>query len=378
MRFSQIPGHTLLKSQLCEAVRRSHVSHAQLFYGTEGSMQLAMAMAFATFINCENKSETDSCGQCASCRKMDKLAHPDFHFVFPIVKTKKIKTDDSASGSADAYMAAWRDFIQNTVYGSLAQWHEQIGAEKNQQAIIPADEARKIVQKISLKAYEGNYKIMLIWLPELMNVTSANAILKILEEPPAKTIFLLVSNDAPRLLPTIISRTVSLHIPNIGQEALTEFLQNQYQIPAQRAAELADLSGGNMLEAITLHNNTDEDLFENFSGWMRYCFKTDVINLVKLADQFEQMDRSNQKLLIDYGLGMYRNILLYKNAGESLIKLEAKELDFVRKFSKTIMDTKIEAITEQLSHTYYLLERNAKPKILFLDLSLQLTRYFIR
>lgn len=381
MRFSQIPGHELLKSRLCESVRRSHVAHAQLLHGAEGGMQLALALAFASYLNCEQKLENDSCGRCASCRKMDKLAHPDFHFVFPTVKTKKVKpSEDDAKGpnNVDSFMPYWREFVDKQFFGDLALWHEYLGAEKNQQAIIPADEARKILQKISLKAYEAEFKIMLIWLPELMNITSANAILKILEEPPAKTLFLLVSNEMDKLLATIKSRVLATHIPAIAAAELEQYLLDRQLCDTTQAAQVSLLAEGNLLKAHQIIHHSQQDVFDNFSGWMRLCFKNDIIGLVKLADQFDAMDKTTQKQLMEYSLAMFRNILLYVQGGQQLIRLESKELDFVKKFSGTFKSDKIENINELLSQMHYYLERNAKAKILFLDASLQIVRYFNR
>jgi DNA polymerase III subunit delta' len=381
MLFSQIPGLEALKAHLAAAVQRSHVSHALLFHGAEGGAQLAMALAFATYINCENKTDADACGSCANCSKIDRLAHPDFHFVFPTVKTKKIKTDDASDNgpsNIDGYMPFWREFVAKHRFGNLAIWHEIIGAEKNQQAIIPAEEARKIIQKISLKAYEGAYKIMLVWLPEMMNATAANAILKILEEPPAKTIFLLVCNDPNKLLTTIRSRTLAIHVPTIAHEAMIPYLQESLAQPAQRATQIAQLADGNLLAAQQIAKSVGNDLFQYFKEWMRQCYKNDLIGLVQRADQFDTMDKTSQKQLIEYALGLFRSIFLGINNTSGLIKLEAEQLDFVSKFANTIQADKMDNILTQLSETHYYLERNAKAKILFMDLSLHLIRYFKR
>lgn len=377
MRFNQIPGLIDLKSALLQSVKRSHVSHSQLFYGPEGGAQLAMAFAYATYVNCENKSETDSCGVCASCHKMDRLVHPDFHQIFPTTKASKIKSssdDDKKNTSADGFLPLWRTFLQEKPYNSLADWHEHIGAEKNQQAIIPADEARKIIQKVALKAYEAEYKILVIWLPELMNNSAANAILKILEEPPAKTLFLLVCNNPNKLLPTILSRTIMVNIPLFDDDSVFEYLVSKNLIDSTRAKQVAYLAEGNIGKAIEILEQSEEDMHENFAGWMRLCFKPDIAGLIKLADQFAVMTKTTQKQLLEYGLSMFRDIFLWINGSEKLVRLEGAELQFVERFGKAVNPDAIEFITTEISETFYHIERNASAKILFLDLSLRIAK----
>lgn len=379
MQFSQIPGLQSLKNTLIQSVQKSHVSHAQLLYGTEGGMQLAMALAFATYINCENRTETDSCGQCAACSKMNKLAHPDFHSVYPIIKGSKIKAADGEDGkmaNVDGFIPLWRQFLEESFFGSLADWHEQIGAEKNQQAIIPVEEARKILQKISLKPYEAEYKILLIWLPELMNNSAANAILKVLEEPPAKTIFLLVTNDRNKLLATILSRAVGVYVPFLTADDISQYLIIHKNVEPARANQIAQLADGNLLTATNLIEDASQDLFDNYSGWMRMCFKPDLVNLVKLADQFDVMERTTQKQLLEYSLYMLRNIFLLLNNTPSLVKLEGKPLEFVQNFAKAVRADQIDQIQLLINDCQYHLERNGRAKILFLDLSLQIAKIF--
>jgi DNA polymerase-3 subunit delta' len=376
MRFSDIPGLSSIKTALLQSVKRSHVSHSQLFYGPEGGAQLAMALAYATYINCENKTELDSCGTCASCHKMDRIVHPDFHQIFPTTKSAKVKggDDEKKNSSVDGFMPLWRTFLQSNLYKTLADWHEHIGAEKNQQAIIPAEEARKIIQKVSLKAYESEFKTLIIWLPELMNNSASNAILKILEEPPAKTLFLMVCNDPNKLLPTILSRTILINIPLFHDNDVVDYLVTNKYSDNTRAKQVAYLAEGNLSKAMEILDQTDEDIHENFAGWMRLCFKTDIAGLIKLADQYAIMTKTTQKQLLEYGLTMFRDIFLWINSGEKLIRLEGNELQFVERFGGVINPESLEFITNEISETHYYLERNANAKILFLDLSLRIAR----
>ena len=377
MQFKEIPGLHEIKTALLQSVKRSHVSHSQLFYGQEGGAQLALALAYATYINCENRQETDSCGVCASCHKMDRIIHPDFHQIFPTTKAAKVKVaddEDKKANNIEGFLPLWRSFLHEKIYNNLAGWHEHIGAEKNQQAIIPAEEARKIIQKVSLKAYEAEYKILLVWLPELMNNSAANAILKVLEEPPAKTLFLLVCNDPNKLLPTILSRTILINIPLLADADVADYLVDKNQVEAHRAKQVAYLAEGNLAKAIEILEQDDDDIHESFAGWMRLCFKPDVAGLIKLADQFSSMTKTTQKQILEYGLTVFRDLFLFVNGGEKLVRLEGDELQFVERFGKVVNPNGIEFITNEISETHYYLERNANPKILFLDLSLRIAR----
>jgi DNA polymerase III subunit delta' len=376
VQFKEIPGLHDIKTALLQSVKRSHVAHSQLFYGPEGGAQLAMAVAYATYINCENRSETDACGQCASCHKMDKLIHPDFHQIFPVISASKEKGADAEkqNNSVEGFMPLWRKFLLENPYQDLAAWHKHIGADKNKQAIIPVAEARKIIQKVSLKAYEAEYKILVIWKPELMNIESANAILKVLEEPPAKTLFLMVCNDPNKLLPTILSRTIMINIPFFEDNDITEYLVDKNLTENVRAKQVAYLAEGSLSKAIEILSETDDDVHEIFAEWMRACFKPDIPSLVKMADQFNVMTKTTQKQILEYGLTLFRDIFLWINGGDKLIRLEGAELQFVERFGKVVNPEGIEFITNEISETHYHLERNASAKILFLDLSLRIAR----
>jgi DNA polymerase III subunit delta' len=375
VQFNQIPGLFELKKALLQSVKKNHVAHSQLFYGPIGGAQLAMAIAYATYINCENKSESDSCGTCASCHKMDRVIHPDFHQIFPVISASKDKTNadgEKQNNSVEGFLPQWRKFLLNNPYQNLANWNEYIGADKNKQAIIPVGEARKIIQKVSLKAYEAEYKILLIWAPELMNIEAANAILKVLEEPPAKTLFLMVCNDPNKLLPTILSRTILVNTPLFDDSDVIKYLVDKNITEIDRAKQVAYLAEGNIAKALEILSESEDDLHENFAGWMRLCFKPDISGLVKLADQYASMTKTTQKQLLEYGLTMFREIFLWINGGEKLIRLEGAELQFVERIGKVVNGNSLEFITKEMSETHYYLERNANAKILFLDLSLRI------
>jgi DNA polymerase-3 subunit delta' len=371
MLFREIPGLSSIKKTLIHSVQSNHVAHAQLFHGPVGSGNLALAWAYATYINCEDKQPDDACGRCASCVKMRKLIHPDFYHIFPTATTKKVKEAES-----DAYMPLWREFTAEQPYGVLPNWLEHIGVEGNKQGNISAEEARKIIQKLSLKAFEAEYKILLIWQPEMLNQSSANALLKILEEPPAKTLFLLVCNDVNKLLITILSRTQRVSVPQFSDEDITSYLAEKAHIESARAKQIAYLSEGNLNKALALSKNQGQGKHQWFANWMRMAYKPDVAALVKLADEFDAFSKEDQKGMMEYGLNIFRDLLMWKSGAESLVRLEGDELTFVQNFSKAVNLRALELISGEFSQTHYYLERNARAKILHLDLSLQIAKLF--
>lgn len=371
MLFKDIQGLDSIKNTLIQSVKNNHVAHAQLFHGNVGSANLALAWAYATYINCEDKQENDSCGKCASCSKMGKLIHPDFHHIFPTATTKKVKEADSES-----YMPLWRDFLKQSPYKTLADWLEFIGVEGNKQGNISAEEARKVIQKVSLMAYEAEYKILIIWQPEQLNQSSANALLKILEEPPSKTLFLLVCNNANKLLATILSRTQRIAIPSFSDDDIVQYLVAKLAVDDRRAKQIAYLSEGNLSKAVELSTAQENDQHSWFANWMRMAYKPDISSLVKLADTFDAFPKEQQKGLIEYSLSVFRDLLLWQNGANSLVRLEGDELTFVQNFSKAVKQEAIEAVVQELNDAHYHLERNARAKILHLDLSLTIARLF--
>ena len=368
MLFKDIPGLTDTKNILINSVKKDHIAHGQLFFGAQGSAALALAIAYATYVNCENKKEDDACGECAACVKNKKLIFPDLHFVFPTSTTKE-KTKDVSSAT---FMKEWRAFVQENPYAIMTDWGSYFGGE-NKQLSISVDESRNIIKTLTLKSFEGEYKILILWLPEMMNASSANALLKILEEPPVKTLFLLVTQDAEKIITTILSRTQMVKIRSFTDEEISEQLQTKKGLEEKKAKQIAYLADGNMNEAYRLVNEIEEDNQEMFREWMRLCYKRDYIELVNWTDTFQKLGREAQKSYFQYGLNMLRETLVYRHAGNSLLRLQEHERDFIDKFSKVLDDTKVEIISKSLNEAYYHIERNANPKILFLDLSLTIS-----
>ncbi len=365
MQFSSIPNHKDLKTSLVEAHNRNHIAHAQLFNGKEGSVALPLALSFASFLLCENKSTNDSCGTCANCVKMSKFIHPDVHFFFPSSKA------DKDSEKADKAQK-WREFLQENPYGNIDDLTHFLGSE-NKLNQIGKDDAREIVRKVSMKSFEGGLKIIMIWYPEFLNGAAANAILKILEEPPANTIYLLVSHNYENVLPTILSRTQLVTVPPLGNEEVATFLASTYEIPETEAQRLAKISGGNIGEVIRLTKNDNDISFQSFQTWMQYCFKQDNISLVKWSEDISRLSKSDQRTLLSYGTTLIRNAIIAQYA-PSLIPSTGAESDFVKKFGQTVAKENLEVISKDLSDCFTALLRNANPKIIFLALSLRISK----
>ena len=369
MLFSQIINHEDTKSLLIRAVQTNHVAHALLFDSPVGGAGLALAWAFATYINCEDKQPTDACGRCASCIKMRKLVHPDYYQIFPLPRTPKEGEDLMAE-----LTPAWRSFLEESPYRTLSDWLVHINATNNQQGIIPVKESRQIISKLSLKSFEGEYKIMLLWQPELLNIQAANALLKILEEPPTKTLFLLVTNQSDKLLTTIISRTQRVAVKAFSDKEVMEHLI-QKGVAEQQAKHIAYLAEGNMAEALRSLKEADgQSPHEWFANWLRKCYLHDYDALVKLADEFDNVGKEKQKGRFDYALSILRDLFLLKNDATPLLRLADEELDFIKKLSGSISIPAFENIITEISEGYYHLERNARAKILFLDISLFVAR----
>jgi len=368
MQFKNIVGHQGLKQHLISTVHENRVSHAQLFLGPEGSGSLALALAYAQFINCEQRLDEDSCGTCPSCLKYEKLIHPDLHFSYPFFAKK-------ADETASTYMEDWRKAFLGNPYMSLGHWRDQLEAE-NKQANINIAEAHDIIKKLSLKSFEAEYKVLIMWLPEYLD-TQGNALLKLIEEPPAKTLFLLVAENQDKILNTIISRTQLVKVNKLSHEELMEYLIEEKQIEANRANEIAFIADGNIQTALNQIEEASNENFELLIRWLR-CIVTDAgLNIIQICDEeISKLGRENQKLFMIYSINILRQIVLLNQGLDKLVFLKNAELDFVQKFSEITTLEKLEVAIDMLEKTHYSVERNANPKILFLDLSLQLVLLF--
>ncbi|MDT8887106.1 DNA polymerase III subunit [Aquirufa regiilacus] len=369
MRFQDIPGLHQTKKQLSQSVLNEHIAHAQLFHGPTGGAQLAMAMAFTSFLFCMNRQGDDACGTCPSCQKVHKGIHPDIVYLFPSVTTKKIKEAES-----DAFLPEWRNFITGGLFRVLPEWLAAMGAEGNKQGNIPVEETRKLLGKISLKPFEAPFKVVIIWNPESLNLSSGNALLKTLEEPPSDTLFLLICSDAQKLLTTILSRTQRIAIQAVDEVSLADFLVKETGTSLENAQNLAISCEGNIAWALEKAKSENLSTSTWFADWMRAVYQKNLSKLVGLADQFDGLAKEDQKSLLEYALHIFRQCLYQISDAPTLIKALEKEKAFITNFSKTLNRQSIEKISEKVSTAHYHLERNGRAKMIHLDLSLQIIR----
>jgi DNA polymerase-3 subunit delta' len=372
MRFSEIPGLTSTKEKLCRTVQTGKIAHAQLFAGPEGSANLSMALAYASLLNCTNRSGGDSCGECPSCKKIDKLIHPDLHFVFPVGPAKNKTGKDVVS---DSFITEWRQFILQNPYGGPMEWSAAFGGE-NKQLNISREESRNIVRKLTLKSYEGEYKIMIIWLAEFMHPTAANALLKLLEEPPENTVFLLVSYDSEQIIGTILSRVQLLRVRAFENEEVAGYLIDKYDISRDKALQTGSTSSGNLNYAQKLIGEAEDESSASFHEWMRICFSNGFSKMVDWADDFSKANKIRQKGLFQYGLSTVRDALLAQNGGRDLIYTNETDKKFADNFANALRLDQLEKLYQLLNTAFYHLERNGNPKIIFLDTSLQINAAF--
>jgi DNA polymerase III subunit delta' len=369
MLFKQIIGQDDLKQQLKHMVQGQRISHGLLFSGKEGSGHLALALAFTQYIFCTNRNDDDACGQCSSCLKLNKLSHPDFHLVYPIASSKDVKV------STDAVFA-FREAVIRNPYLTLNDWFDELNAE-NKQPIISAEESSEILKKLSYTAYEGGYKIMLIWYPEKMNAVSANKLLKILEEPPEKTLFFLVTTAPDQIITTILSRTQMVKVGNISESTLSHEIEQYYKLNAQDALNVARLAEGSWREVQSIMEEQDEmvALVQHFQSLMRLALKFDALKMNQWIEQTAGFGRERQKQFFQYALHLIREALMINHGASNLVRLRGDELEFIKKFAPFIHEGNYERIIETFEGAYFFVERNANAKILLMDVGLKLNEY---
>lgn len=372
MLFAQIVGQEHIKQDLRNTVAQQRISHALLLHGPEGNGALALAIAYGQYINCENKTPTDACGVCSSCIKYEKLQHPDLHFVFPVTTTTKV----SKNPVSDNFLPEWRSLFVQQPYFNLDMWLEKIDA-KNKQASIQKDESKEIIRKLNLKTFEARYKLMIIWLAEKMNETSANKLLKILEEPPAYTLFILVSEQPEEMLTTILSRTQIIRVPKVDKESMKKKLAQDYTIEANDLEAIVHNARGNYLRATQLlaAEENDNENFKYFTTIMRLAYAKNVPELFTLTDEFGKVGREKLKTFIEYSLSMLRENFILNQQQQSIVYLHNKEKEFSSKFYPFINERNIASLTKEFNEAYFHIERNGNAKIILFDLSLKIMMF---
>ncbi len=366
MRFSQIPANHSVKQKLIKSVETGRLAHAQLFIGDEGSASFALAWAYIQLLFCQNRTEHDSCGECSSCLKVEKMAHPDVHWSFPVTSGKQ------SQPTSDMYLEDFRALMTANPYSTEQQWYQHINAD-NKQGSISVKEAQELNRKIVLKAYEGSFKVILIWHAEKMHTSTSNKLLKLFEEPPEKTIFLLITPQKEQLLPTIISRFQTVQVHPLRYEEMDAFFETKH-LSAENRSRLASLAQGNINEALNLLQETVtvDQQTSRFQKWMRLCYQAKIAELSDWAEAISKIGREQQKTFLKYALFMVRECLIRNYASDNLQRLKTEEKEFSIKFAPFIHQNNAMDLIENLETASRDIERNANSRIVFNDLSLKL------
>ncbi len=366
--FSDIIGQEEAKQRLLQEVAEGRIAHALLFTGPEGSGKLPMALAYARYLTCQHPTPTDACGSCPSCAKWEKLIHPDVHFVFPIVAKKAQKKE-----VCDDYLPAWRKLLSAGSYFSLSQWLDEMDAE-NSQAIIYARESDEMLRKLSLKSSQGGYKVVLMWLPEKMNEVCANKLLKLLEEPPAQTVFLLVSEAPEQLLATILSRTQRFHLPRLDESVIAQTLQSRFGVLPEESRNLAHIANGSMIQALAaIQLNQDATLFfDHFVSLMRLAYQRKIREMKHWSEELASMGRERQKNFLNYCQRLVRENFIFNLRRPEMNYMTATEQQFAQKFAPFINERNVIGMMEELSLAQIHIEQNVNPRMVFFDFALKM------
>lgn len=376
MQFADIPGLPETKEKLVNAVKFNHLAHALLFHGPEGSANLTLALGLATYLYCENRSETDSCGKCASCQRMSRLVMPDLNFAFPVIsKLKDDEKEDEDDEKVDV-LTSWRKFATEKPYGNVHDYIFFNGFEKKQ-LNISKNAARKIIQDLSLMSFEGGYKIMLIWAPEFLHPSAANALLKIIEEPPAKTLFFLVTSQADQLLTTILSRTQKILVRSFSDEEIKTHLVDKGLCESKSAEQIAMLADGNLREAGRLVDQVQDRQVTHIRDWFRLCASKNLKELFEESDRFHKGDRETQKSFLLTGLNVIREIMLKNFDLDALLRTTDQDRKFIDAISKNVLkEDHVLELYSAFNEAHYHLERNGNAKMIFTDLSMKILVMF--
>ena len=377
MLFSQILGQEYLKNHLTKSASSGRIPHAQLFVGPEGCGTLAMAIAYAQYVLCQNVDGENTNGNESCNLKFNSISHPDLHFIFPTVTTEDVKTKPK---SVD-FMADWRQFVAENPYGGLFDWYKILGVQ-NKQGEIRVDDAQEILKSLSLKSYEGGYKMVIVWMAEKMNVTASNKLLKLLEEPPEKTVFILIAENEEDIIQTILSRCQVLHFGGLSEKVIADNLILKENIEASLADKIAHQSQGNYNKALLLLDEESEELpFEEwFVSWVRAAFRAKgnaeaIQDLILWSEQIAGLGRETQKKFLNFCIDMFRQALMLNYETKKLVYMETKVPKFqLENFAPFVNGNNINDIFKELSDAMYHIERNGNAKIILTDLSIKLTR----
>ncbi len=374
MFFKDVIGQEELKKRLIHSVTEERISHAQLFSGAEGTGKLAMAIAYAQYISCHNRTETDSCGICPSCHKYQNLAHPDLHFVFPIFNSPKFSKPTS-----DNFLPDWREMIRENPYFNFGQWLTRIDA-KNAQGLIYERESDSIVKKLNLKSFESEFKVMIIWLPEKMHLACSNKLLKLIEEPPNKTLFILITEDEESVIGTIRSRAQLVKFPFIDRESIRNALYNIPGVNEEVIPDAVHLANGNYIKALEYLTPEDDKQFYflKFQEMMRFAYKREVIQQVAWAEEMAGIGRDKQKAFFSFALRLIREYFVSNMKQSSIVYMNKEEKAWGAKFAPFINERNIMQFTAEFELGIKHISMNGSSRIIFLDTALRMVRLIKR
>jgi DNA polymerase III subunit delta' len=377
MKFNQVFGHKNIMNHLTNSVNTGRIPHAQLFIGPEGSGILTLAIAYSQMILCSNLTSKNVLEIDSNSLKFESFSHPDLHFIYPTVTTEDVKTKPK---SID-FIKYWRIFMKEKPYGSLFDWYSILEVQ-NKQGEIRVDDSQEILKTLALKSYEGGYKIMIIWMAEKMNTAASNKLLKLLEEPPEKTLFILIAENEEEILQTIRSRCQILHFSRLSDTDIIDSLVNKHNIDPQTATKIAHQSQGNFNKALQLLEGNDNELpfGEWFVQWVRAAFRakgnaSSILDLISWSEKMANLGRETQKIFLNYCTEMFRQALLLNYQAEKLVYLDPNVEKFkLENFAPYVNGNNINDIFREISEAQYHIERNGNAKIIFTDLSIRLTR----
>ena len=377
MQFSEILGQEHIKSHLTKSANLGRIPHAQLFVGPEGSGTLPMAIAYAQYLICSNQNGENSGSNEACNLKFQKTSHPDLHFIYPTVSTEEVKTKPK---SID-FITEWRQFLEQNKYGSLFDWYQILGV-KNKQGEIRVDDAQEILKLLALKSFEGGYKVMIIWMADKLNIAASNKLLKLLEEPTDRTVFILISENEEDIIQTIRSRCQVLHFNGLPEKIIADALISNQNMEPKAALKIAHQAQGNYNKALQLLQTDNESTFFErwFVDWVRAAFRAKgnaaaIQDLIQWSEQIAGLGRETQKKFLEFCIEMFRQALLLNYQAPNLVYMEPKVEKFkLENFAPFVNGNNINDIFKELSDAMYHIERNGNAKIILTDLSIKLTR----
>ncbi len=369
MKFEDVLGQDYLKNHLITTADSGRVPHAQLFVGKEGSGALPLAIAYARYVLCG--TENQSCNL-----KMDSLSHPDLHFIYPTITTEDVKSKPKSTD----FLPSWKEFLKENPYGNLFDWYKKLGY-LNKQGEIRVEDAQEVLKTLALKSYEGGYKILIIWQADKMNISSSNKLLKIIEEPPQKTLILLVTENEENILQTIKSRCQTIHLGALSEDIISKTLVANHSVEENTAKKIAHQSQGSFAKALEILNDDNEFPFDKwFVDWVRTAFRakgnaSSILGLISWSEEIASTGKETQKKFLHYCTDIFRQALLLNYQTKDLVYLEPNVENFkLEKFAPFVNGNNIQEIFKELSDAIFHIERNGNAKLILTDLSIKLTR----